>query len=240
MAKFSFPARSLRYNSTISIPTPIVPASTALPLNPIVKFGSYPFAAAAATILISKEFIQLNEEYLLAGNLCLAFFLLYTYFGDAVGKAFDEERSVKAMKLNNMFSCVIMACDAAIDEIKSIKYVPDVLASMKTEFEQVNKLTVEAEYWRVRHAHREVTVKKLAEIAAAESRERTLKTQKESGDAAVWVVEQYKSNADLRNEALEHAIWDFETPNKTRVSPTSMLFIEFLENQAANAKKKAP
>lgn len=222
--------RLVRLNSAIAA-APSVGDSN---LGSIAKYGFYPFAGALATVLISKEFIHINEEWVLAGNFVLFSFAAYCYIGDSVGKMFDQQRAADEARLSNAFSTGVLVCESAIEEIKRLKFLPEVLKNIKTEQAEVAKLVAEADVWRARHAARAATIAKLEEIKAVESRAASRVKGELASQAGKWVREQYaKAPAQLRASILSNNVASIGSSDQPKEDEIKKLFVQFFEKRAS-------
>jgi hypothetical protein len=210
------------------------------PESIIEHYGIAPFAGAVAVVLVSKEVINMDEEFLLACN-SMAFLLTsYVAVGDTFQKTVDEANAAATAKFQKATGAVLATLNTYKGALQ--KRFDEVTIMKEFTEEQHNAAVAFANYQnaKVRHAAYTEMMAKLNAIKGAEE-VAALAEFTQLCDLIVDEVQEEIEGANaaaFSNEALKYAIDHIGVAGKQGEHPVSKVFQKVLNNIGNEAEAK--
>jgi len=217
--------------------TPAVAAPAPSSFSEIVERygGWYPFLGLAGVIAISKEFLILNEELLLASNFAFVVGSLYFTMGDTVMKAAEDQAAEIHKKMDEISDLQIDALQTAVQAHElNIEQVA-VLKSLKQQYNQLATDLNKARALKVRHAARDAMMKRLTDIRSREASERASFRQVVGEKATAYVRREFASAPAATKASLIDFAIEVVEGKKDRIEPKAdpirKMYVEYFEKK---------
>jgi len=196
------------------------------------EYGIYPLAALATVAAVSKEFVFLNEEFLLAVNFWGIVFLGTVYASGPIHDYLSERRIERYKRLWGWDDFSLDRIEAEIREKQLLLSAPEIYREYQQEFNEAAKAMAVYERVKPRHEARAIMLKRLNEIKTAEEEIGKTEREKLVKNSLEYVKSKFLGDANLRKQSITAAIANLgKAPTKGEQQPIVDLYNEFLKKE---------
>lgn len=170
------------------------------------QYGLMPFLGLGAAALISKEVFVVNEEFLLAVDVCAFVFTAYTVGGDTFNKMVADSNTARKEKFDSAFDAAIAAVETYKTSQSLLSKEVDVMKEYAKEHQEACESHARFLTLKPQHDARAEVLAKLESIAAREASEEST-FHKELVEDTIWnVTAEIEESQGIRDEIFASAL----------------------------------
>jgi len=196
------------------------------------EYGIYPLAGLATVAAISKEFVFLNEEFLLALNFWGIVMLGTVYASGPLTEFLASKRIERYKRLWGWDDLSLDRLEAEIREKQMLLSAPEIYKEYIDEFNQAHAAMAVYERVKPRHEARAAMLKRLNEIKVAEEERGKAERETILKNSLEFVKSKFLGDAALRKQSVNAAIANLGQPSSKEEQDTVVqLYNDFLKSK---------
>jgi hypothetical protein len=191
-------------SSSSSSPAP-VPESVG---DLVQRYGGWgPLVGLGGALAVSKEWLILNEELLLATNFTVFVLVIWLGLGDSITKAVEDHQSSIQKQTDEVCDFEVDIYKSMIESHQSNIATLDVLKGLKSEYSSLVAAAVKAKDLKARQAARDAVVSRLTSLKTKEETELSSYLDEVYDRTTGYVKRSFQQlSASEKNLLVDHAI----------------------------------
>jgi len=196
------------------------------------EYGIYPLAGLGAVAMISKEFVFLNEEFLLALNFWGIVMLGTVYASGPLTEFLSSKRLERYKRLWGWDDFSLDRIEADIREKQTSLSAPEIYKEYIDEFNGAARAMAVYERVKPRHEARNAMLKRLNDIKIAEEEKGKAEREMILKSSLEFVKSKFIGDANLRKQSVNTAIANLGQPaSKEEQDVLVRLYNDYLKSK---------